>query len=256
MSLQSLIDSPKELMELINECLKPKEIEKKKMGEVFTPMWFINNAMLSDLKAYYKEHYNRELFADETLRWFDPAVGMGNYMIAIYYELMAGLKEKIPNEKDRKKHILEKQLFMSEYNKKNCILVKQIFNMNNEHQLNLHEGDSLQLDIKKTFGVERFDIIIGNPPYNEEFKGLNGYAPALYNKFTDYYINKGDLLYYVMPSRWFSGGRGLDSFRKMMLSRTDIPYIKHFDDATKIFGNLILIKYLYEEKNYHKSRNT
>ena len=34
----SLIDKPKELLELINECLKPKEIEKNKFGEVFTQM--------------------------------------------------------------------------------------------------------------------------------------------------------------------------------------------------------------------------
>ena len=38
MSLQSLIDNPKELLELINDCLKPKEVEKKENGEVFTPI--------------------------------------------------------------------------------------------------------------------------------------------------------------------------------------------------------------------------
>ncbi len=38
MTLQSLIDKPKELLEFINDCLKPKDIEKKKYGEVFTPM--------------------------------------------------------------------------------------------------------------------------------------------------------------------------------------------------------------------------
>ena len=32
MSLQSLIDNPKELLELINDCLKPKEVEKKQFG--------------------------------------------------------------------------------------------------------------------------------------------------------------------------------------------------------------------------------
>ena len=37
MSLQSLIDKPKELLELINDCLKPKDVEKKQFGEVFTP---------------------------------------------------------------------------------------------------------------------------------------------------------------------------------------------------------------------------
>ena len=242
MSMQSLIDSPKELLELINECLKPKEIEKKKFGEVFTPISFINDNMLKDLEEYYKKKYDKNIYEDETLKWGDTTTGMGNFPIAIYYKLMDGLNKKIPNEKDRKKHILEKMLFMAEYNKKNCFIVKQIFNMNNEFKLNLYEGDSLQLDIQKEFGITKFDIVIGNPPYNEEFKGQNGYAPALYNKFTEYYIEKCNLLCFVMPSRWFSGGRGLDSFRKMMLSRKDIVYIKHFDDATKIFGNSVDIK--------------
>ena len=240
MSLQSLIDSPKELLELINECLKPKQIEKKKFGEVFTPMSFINNDMLGDLEAYYKEKYNKNIFEDETLKWGDTTTGMGNFPIAIYYKLMHGLKKKIPNEKDRKKHILEKMLFMAEYNKKNCFIVKQIFNMNNEFKLNLYEGDSLQLDIQKEFGIAKFDIVIGNPPYNEELKSTG--AKALYNKFVEYYIEKCNLLCFVMPSRWFSGGKGLDSFRKNMLERTDIVYIKHFDDASTIFGNSVEIK--------------
>ena len=240
MSLQSLIDNPKELLELINECLKPKVIEKKKFGEVFTPMSFINNDMLGDLEAYYKETYNKNIFEDETLKWGDTTTGMGNFAIAIYYKLMDGLKNKIPDDKDRKKHILEKMLFMAEINKKNCFIVKQIFNINNELKLNLYEGDSLQLDIRKVFGITKFDIVIGNPPYNEELKSTG--AKALYNKFVEYYIDKCDILCYVIPSRWFSGGKGLDSFRKNMLKRTDIVYINHFDDACKIFGNTVDIK--------------
>ena len=254
MSLQSLIDSPKELLELINECLKPKEIEKKKFGEVFTPMSFINNDMLGDLEAYYKEKYNKNIFEDETLKWGDTTTGMGNFPIAIYYKLMDGLNNKIPNEKDRKKHILEKMLFMAEYNKKNCFIVKQIFNMNNEFKLNLYEGDSLQLDIQKEFGITKFDIVIGNPPYNEELKSTG--AKALYNKFVEYYIEKCNLLCFVMPSRWFSGGKGLDSFRKNMLQRTDIVYIKHFDDASKIFGSSVSIEggvhYFLKDTNHHE----
>ena len=242
MSLKSLIDNPKELLELIDSCLKPKEVEKKTLGEVYTPMNFINNDMLYDLEAYYTSKYNKNIYEDETLTWADITTGMGNFAIAIYYKLMEGLKNKIPNEHDRKKHILEKMLFLAEYNKKNCFIVKQIFNINNEYNINLYEGDSLQLDIKKVFGVDRFDIVIGNPPYNAEFKGKNGYAPALYNKFVEYYIEKCDLLYFVIPSRWFSGGRGLDGFRKMMLSRKDIAYIKHFDNASNIFGNNVDIK--------------
>jgi hypothetical protein len=252
MSLQSLIDCPKELLELINECLKPKVIEKKKFGEVFTPMSFINNNMLCDLEAYYKETYNKNIFEEETLKWGDTTAGMGNFPIAIYYKLMDGLKNKIQDENERKKHILEKMLYMAEYNKKNCFIVKQIFNMNNEFKLNLHEGDSLQLDIRKVFGITKFDIVIGNPPYNEELKSTG--AKALYNKFVEYYIDKCDILCYVIPSRWFSGGKGLDSFRKNMLKRTDIVYINHFDDACKIFGNTVDIKggvnYFLKDTNY------
>jgi hypothetical protein len=240
MSLQSLIDDPKELLELINECLKPKEIEKKKFGEVFTPMSFINDSMLGDLEAYYKEKYDKNLFEEETLKWGDTTTGMGNFPVAIYYKLMEGLKKKIPDENERKKHILENMLFMAEYNKKNCFIVKQIFNMNNEFKLNLYEGNSLQLDIQKEFGIAKFDIVIGNPPYNEELKSSG--ATALYNKFVEYYIEKCDLLCFVIPSRWFSGGKGLDGFRKNMLERTDIVYIKHFDDACEIFGSSVSIK--------------
>jgi len=241
MSLQSLIDNPKELLELINECLKPKEIEKKKFGEVFTPMSFINNDMLKDLEAYYKEKYNKNIYEDETLKWGDTTTGMGNFPIAIYYKLMDGLKKKIPNENDRKKHILEKMLYMAEYNKKNCFIVKQIFNMNNEFKLNLYEGDSLQLDIQKEFGIAKFDIIIGNPPYNENIN-KRGELPPLYHKFVEYYIEKCNLLCFVIPSRWFSGGKGLDSFRKKMLKQTNIVYMKQFDDASTIFGNSVQIK--------------
>ena len=254
MSLQSLIDSPKELLELINECLKPKKIEKKKFGEVFTPMSFINNDMLGDLEAYNKEKYNKNIYEDETLKWGDTTTGMGNFPIAIYYKLMDGLKKKIPNEKDRKKHILEKMLFMAEYNKKNCFIVKQIFNMNNEFKLNLYEGDSLQLDIQKEFGIAKFDIVIGNPPYNQDVN-KRGELPPLYHKFVEYYMEKCDLLCFVIPSRWFSGGKGLDKFRKNMLERTDIVYIKHFDDASTIFGNLVEIKggvnYFLKDTHYN-----
>ena len=214
--------------------------DRKKFGEVFTPMSFINNDMLGDLEAYYKETYNKNIFEDETLKWGDTTTGMGNFAIAIYYKLMDGLKNKIQDEEDRKKHILEKMLFMAEFNKKNCFIVKQIFNINNKFKLNLYEGDSLQLDIRKVFGVTKFDIVIGNPPYNEELKSTG--AKALYNKFVEYYIDKCDILCYVIPSRWFSGGKGLDSFRNNMLKRTDIVYINHFDDACKIFGNTVDIK--------------
>ena len=81
--MKSLLDKPKELLELINECLKPKEIEKKLYGEVFTPIKLINE-MLDKLPL--------EVWTNINLKWFDPAVGMGNFIIVVYLRLMETLK--------------------------------------------------------------------------------------------------------------------------------------------------------------------
>jgi site-specific DNA-methyltransferase (adenine-specific) len=252
MSIQSLIDRPKELLELINECLKPKTVEKKTFGEVFTPIDFINDKHLRDLETNWKKKYKEIIWTNEKLTHYDPAAGMGNYPIAIYYKLMDGLKDKIPDEKERKKHIIEKMLYMGELNKKNCFVLKQIFNLNNEYKLNLYEGNTLEIDINKVFNKSKFNIIIGNPPYNEELTKSG--AKPLYNKFIEYYVNKCDCLTFIVPSRWFSGGKGLDKFREMMLNRKDIVYIIHYDDACKIFGNSVDIKggvnYFLIDKNY------
>lgn len=253
MSIQSLLDRPKELLELISDCLKPKVIEKKIFGEVFTPMDFINNKMLKDIEEYWLKNKNENIWTNEKLTWYDPATGMGNYPIAIYYKLMEGLKFKIPNEVERKKHIIEKQLYIGELNKKNCFVVKQIFNINNEYKLNLYEGDTLNIKINEIFGKTKFDIIIGNPPYNEELTSVG--AKPLYNKFIEFYINKSNLLSFIVPSRWFAGGKGLDKFRKMMMNRTDILYIKHYNNACEIFGNTVDIKggvnYFLINKDYN-----
>src|SRR3989344_4664223 len=229
--MKSLIDNPKELLELIDSCLKPKQEEKKKYGEVFTPFKLINE-MLDKLP--------KNVWKNKNYKWFDPANGMGNFPIAIYLRLMKGLKEKIPNNKERKKHILENMLYMSELNKKNVYVCKQIFDITDEYKLNLYNGDSLKLDINEEWGIDKFDVIVGNPPYNNELKRTG--ATALYHKFIEKYIDKTTRLTFIIPSRWFSGGKGLDGFRKMMLKRTDIEFIKHFDDASKLFSNNVDIK--------------
>lgn len=177
---------------------------------------------------------------------------MGNFSIAIYYKLFEGLKKKIPDNEKRKKHIIEKQLFMGELNKKNCYIIKQIFNINDEYSLNLYEGDTLAIDINNVFGRDMFDVIIGNPPYNELLTSSG--AKPLYNKFIEYYVEKCYYMSFVIPSRWFSGGKGLDKFRSMMLKRRDICYIRHFDDASVIFGNHVGIQggvnYFLIDKHY------
>ena len=168
MSLQSLIDKPKELLELIDSCLKPKQKEKQENGEVFTPMCLVFE-MLDNLDKHYIKEHGRSIFTEQSFKWFDPASGMGNFPVAVYLKLMEGLKTQFPNDEDRKKHIIENMLYMSELNKKNVFISQQIFNMNNQYKLNLYEGDTLELDIVSVWGLElnSFHVILGNPPYNK-----------------------------------------------------------------------------------------
>jgi site-specific DNA-methyltransferase (adenine-specific) len=155
---------------------------------------------------------------------------------------MEGLKKDFPDEKERKVHILKNMLYMAEINQKNCFIIKEIFGITNDDELNLYHGDSSGLNIKEKFGIEKIDIVIGNPPYNEELITKKGSATALYSTFVKNNIDNCDLLCFVIPSRWFSGGKGLNTFRKEMLKRNDIVYMKHYDDASKIFGNSVSIE--------------
>ena len=87
MNNKSLIDKPAKLFKYIDSCLKPKQEEKKKFGEVFTPMKLINE-MLDKLDEHYVKQNDASIFTNKELKWFDPANGMGNFPIAVYLKLM------------------------------------------------------------------------------------------------------------------------------------------------------------------------
>ena len=110
------IKEPDKLLEYIKDNLTPKEKERKSSGEVFTPIYVVED-MLDKLPT--------KVWKDHTCKWLDPAVGIGNFPICIYLRLMDGLKSWEKNEEKRRKHIVEKMLFMVEINKKSIDLLKE-----------------------------------------------------------------------------------------------------------------------------------
>jgi hypothetical protein len=219
MSLQSLIDKPTELLELIAECLKPNQKEKQENGEVFTPMGLVFE-MLDNLDKHYSKEHGRSIFTEPSFKWFDPASGMGNFPVAVYLRLIEGLKTQIPNDEDRKKHIIENMLYMSELNKKNVFICHQIFNMNNQYKLNLYEGDTLELDIVSVWGLElnSFDVILGNPPYNKggirshTGKQLGEKNETIWTKFIEksfQWLKPDGFLAFINPLSWLKKSHSL-----------------------------------------------
>lgn len=86
----------------------------------------------------------------------------------------------------------------------------------------------------------KFDVIIGNPPYQMGDGGGEGSsAMPIYNKFIlqAKKLNPRFLIM-IVPARWYSGGKGLDEFRKEMLSDTRLSVIHDFQETELCFPGL------------------
>ncbi len=93
--------------------------------------------------------------------------------------------------------------------------------------------DNIKNHLKTIFGkAMQFDVIIGNPPY--QMKGGAGGTSdsSIYHLFVEQAIKVDPrFLSMVVPSRWLAGGRGMDDFRKTMLTS---GHLSHLVDYTRM----------------------
>ena len=88
----------------------------------------------------------------------------------------------------------------------------------------------------------KFDIIIGNPPYQLNDGGGTGTsAIPIYQKFIQQAISlRPKYLTMIIPSKWFSGGKGLDDFRADMLNDKHIRQLVDFENFRDVFPTVDL----------------
>ena len=181
------------ILNIIHRRLTPRQKQKKEAGEVFTPIALIEKMMT---------HLPKSVWKNPDLKWIDPANGIGNFPVVIFYKLDEGLKEWEPSEKKRRKHIIENMLYMIELQSNNNRIARQIFQtLCEECKPNILTANSLQLTsakLKAKGWPEKYDIVMGNPPFQ---KGRNMMFYVYFIELANEIIKDNGYLLYVIPNK-------------------------------------------------------
>lgn len=181
-----------ELSKSIDKYLVPHINEKKQNAEVSTP-FSLRKDMIDKIPND---------FWMTPKKVFEPCSGKGGFLIDIIDKFMDGLKEIIIDDEERYKTIVEECLYYSDINKQNIFIAKLLLDPYNKYNLNANDGDTLKLDIKEKWGIDGFDLVIGNPPYQNSIGASNG---TLWDKFvikSFELTKKNKYICMVHPSGW------------------------------------------------------
>jgi hypothetical protein len=223
-----------EVLQVIDDYLVPDKVAKEQRGEVFTPPELVRQMLFGLRKSKlrqglteiwgYDEQSKKFIDDDESdrsgglpnavwsnpkLTWLDPANGIGNFPIIAFYKLDYSLS-KVNGYEDadvRRKHIIEKMLFMMELDNNNNETCRGLFkNIYKTAKPNIYCGNSLEVTdeiLEEKFGHTKFDMIMGNPPFNTGglLKGGGALWPQFVKKAFEL-VNNNGYICFVHPPGW------------------------------------------------------
>jgi len=231
----------KTVVKMLRRYVEVGDVEKKKFGEVMTPISLVED-MLDKLP--------KEVWSNPELKWLDNCNGVGIFPCVVVERLMDGLSDWEKDEEKRYRHIMENMIYVAELQPKNMFLYLCGFDPYDEYVLNIYTGsfldESFDNHMRDVWGVDKFDIIVGNPPYNDNqnAKGKRGGGSTLWDKFVikslNYTLKENGLLTYVHPTLWRKPQSERSSSREVssLMMNKQIHYLEMHNskDGMKIFN--------------------
>jgi hypothetical protein len=186
------------------------------------------------------EEESPHLFTDKGKTFADLYVKSGLYLTEIVKRLYIGLEDKIPDKDERLKHILEHQVYgfaPSEiiYNIARNYVFGGFADMNDSHL----ECRDLTETAKNGGGLEmKFDIVVGNPPYQKEAIGTSTKDLPIYTYFYDLAEQAAPTYCLISPARFlFNAGGTNKNWNEKMLSDPHLRVEYYEQKSADVFPN-------------------
>jgi hypothetical protein len=271
------------ILDIIERRLIPNEEAKKARGEVFTPLPLVRELLFGVRKDNPTEVWGvnaegglfddpaeriggipLEIWKNPESKWLDPANGIGNFPFVAFQMLDYQLKDVLKDTAARRKHIVEKMLCMIEIDKGNVNTAIKIFDqLAPGAAVQICCADTLTLkeaDLVKEFGVSKFDVVMGNPPFQAPGGKRTGTTAAhgsIWDKFVTQsmtWLVPGGFLAFITPYAWRKPENPLWN----ILTRThQLEYLRVLSKRTVMTSMKVSIGVdLYIVKNSPPDHNT
>lgn len=225
-------------------------IPPQRTNQIFTP----KNVVKMMMDKFEEE--NPDIFSNPNLKFADFYMKSGLYITEIVKRLYMGLENTFPNPKERLKHIFANQVYgfaPSEiiYNiAKNFILgfdelenIDPKINVSHIVQLDTTPYAKGELNfndkLTKIFGkAMKFDVIVGNPPYQESAKGESTKDTPIYHYFYQLAEKCSDKYCLISPARFlFNAGSTDKNWNEKMLNDEHLKVVYFEQKSENVFSN-------------------